>query len=91
MFKLYINICASLSARSKRRRAGRKSAGELAPKLEAAQSNQDERLSTQATKTLALRIADPKDDIVRNLASRITDRLVADLSNVGTNEDEVVA
>ncbi|POW06867.1 hypothetical protein PSHT_10174 [Puccinia striiformis] len=66
----------SLSARSKRRRAGRKRAGELAPKLEAAKSHQDGQLSKPPTKTLALRIADPKDDIVRKLASRITDTLV---------------
>ncbi|KAH9470007.1 hypothetical protein Pst134EA_007272 [Puccinia striiformis f. sp. tritici] len=81
----------SLSARSKRRRAGRKRAGELAPKLEAAKSHQDGQLSKPSTKTLALRIADPKEDIVRKLASRITDTLVEDLSSPGTNEDEVFA
>ncbi|KAI9613072.1 hypothetical protein H4Q26_010348 [Puccinia striiformis f. sp. tritici PST-130] len=47
-----------------------------APKLEAAKSHQDGQLSKPPTKTLALRIADPKDDIVRKLASRITDTLV---------------
>ncbi|KAI9619724.1 hypothetical protein H4Q26_014106 [Puccinia striiformis f. sp. tritici PST-130] len=69
-------IYFSLSARSKQRRAGRKQAGELAPKLEAAKSHQDGQLSKPPTKTLALRIADPKDDIVRKLASRITNTLV---------------
>ncbi|KAH9456151.1 hypothetical protein Pst134EB_012355 [Puccinia striiformis f. sp. tritici] len=53
-----------------------KRAGELAPKLEAAKSHQDGQLLKPPTKTLALRIADPKDDIVRKLASRITDTLV---------------
>ncbi|KAI9623858.1 hypothetical protein H4Q26_017134 [Puccinia striiformis f. sp. tritici PST-130] len=61
-----MNSTFSLSARSKRRRAGRKQAGELAPKLEAAKSHQDGQLSKPPTKTLALRIADPKDDIVRS-------------------------
>ncbi|KAI9616373.1 hypothetical protein H4Q26_010763 [Puccinia striiformis f. sp. tritici PST-130] len=104
---------ANLSARSKRRRAGRKRAGELAPKLEAANSHREEQLSKRTTKTLALRIADPKEDIVRTLASQITDSLVAgefaradpkvpsqpsdpsiprlDISNEGTNEDEIGA
>ncbi|KAI9619172.1 hypothetical protein H4Q26_011852 [Puccinia striiformis f. sp. tritici PST-130] len=31
------------------------------------------------------------DNIIKTLASRITDSLVADLSNEGTDEDEVVA
>ncbi|KAH9466970.1 hypothetical protein KEM48_014557 [Puccinia striiformis f. sp. tritici PST-130] len=62
-----------------------------APKLEAAKSHQDGQLSKPPTKTLALRIADPKDDIVRKLASRITNTLVEDLTSPGTNEDEVFA
>ncbi|KAI7964673.1 hypothetical protein MJO29_002771 [Puccinia striiformis f. sp. tritici] len=81
----------SLSARSKRRRAGRKKAGELAPKLAANKPHQDGAPAKQPTKTLEQRIADPKDNIIKTLASRITDSLVADLSNEGTDEDEVVA
>ncbi|KAI7957506.1 hypothetical protein MJO28_004601 [Puccinia striiformis f. sp. tritici] len=81
----------SLSARSKRRRAGRKRAGELAPKLEATKSHQDGPPVNQTAKTLAHRIVDPKVEAIRKLASRITDALVADISNVGTNEDEAGA
>ncbi|KAH9461592.1 hypothetical protein Pst134EA_017891 [Puccinia striiformis f. sp. tritici] len=81
----------SLSARSKRRRAGRKKAGELAPKLAANKPHQDGAPAKQPTKTLEQRIADPRDDIIKTLASQITDSLVADLSNEGTDEDEVVA
>ncbi|KAH9461414.1 hypothetical protein Pst134EA_017723 [Puccinia striiformis f. sp. tritici] len=36
-------------------------------------------------------IADPKVEVIRKLASRITDALAADISNVGTNEDEAGA
>ncbi|KAH9458617.1 hypothetical protein Pst134EB_010915 [Puccinia striiformis f. sp. tritici] len=79
----------SLSARSKQRRAGRKRAGELAPKLEATKSHQDGLPVNQTAKTLAHRIVDPKVEAIRKLASRITDALVADISNVRTNEDDV--
>ncbi|POV99389.1 hypothetical protein PSTT_13837 [Puccinia striiformis] len=78
----------SLSARSKRRRAGRKRAGELAPKLEAIKPQHDRTPLNQTAKTLAHRIVDPKDAVIRKLANRITDALVADISNVGTNEDQ---
>ncbi|POW09228.1 hypothetical protein PSTT_06965 [Puccinia striiformis] len=81
----------SLSAPSKRRRAGRKHAGELAPKLEATKPHQDKTLSKQTTKTLAQCIVDPKDKVVRKLASRITDTLVADISNIGAIEDKAGA
>ncbi|KNF05057.1 hypothetical protein PSTG_01687 [Puccinia striiformis f. sp. tritici PST-78] len=81
----------SLSAPSKRRRAGRKHAGELAPKLEATKPHQDGTLWKQTTKTLAQRIVDPKDKVVRKLASRITDTLVADISNIGAIEDKAGA
>ncbi|KNF02929.1 hypothetical protein PSTG_03877 [Puccinia striiformis f. sp. tritici PST-78] len=36
-------------------------------------------------------IVDPKVEVIRKLASRITDALAADISNVGTNEDEAGA
>ncbi|KAH9464449.1 hypothetical protein Pst134EB_003983 [Puccinia striiformis f. sp. tritici] len=81
----------SLSARSKRRRAGRKRAGELAPKLKATKPQQDGTPVNQTAKTLAHRIVDPKVEVIRKLASRITDALAADISNVGTNEDEAGA
>ncbi|KAI9631647.1 hypothetical protein KEM48_014650 [Puccinia striiformis f. sp. tritici PST-130] len=84
-------ITSALSARSKRRRAGRKRAGELAPKLEATKPQQDRTPLNQTAKTLAHRIADPKVEVIRKLASRITDALAADISNVGTNEDEAGA
>ncbi|KAI9627433.1 hypothetical protein KEM48_009839 [Puccinia striiformis f. sp. tritici PST-130] len=58
-----------------------------APKLEAAKSHQDGQLSKPPTKTLALRIADPKDDIVRKLASPSQIALWIP----GTNEDKVFA
>ncbi|KAI9602945.1 hypothetical protein KEM48_002471 [Puccinia striiformis f. sp. tritici PST-130] len=82
-----------------------------APKLEAANLHREEQLLKHTTKTLALRISEPKEDIVRTLASQITNSLVAgefaqadaktpsqpsnpsipqlDLSNKGTNKDEV--
>ncbi|KAH9462587.1 hypothetical protein MJO28_002649 [Puccinia striiformis f. sp. tritici] len=88
---MFTSTTFSLSARSKRRRAGRKKAGELAPKLEAAKPHQDGQLSKQPTRTLAQRIDDPKDEVIRKLASRITDTLVADISNAGTDEDQVGA
>ncbi|KNE99904.1 hypothetical protein PSTG_06757 [Puccinia striiformis f. sp. tritici PST-78] len=62
-----------------------------APKLAANQPHQDGAPAKQPTKTLVQRIADPKDNIIRSLTSRITDSLVADLSNKGTNENEVFA
>ncbi|KAI9629061.1 hypothetical protein H4Q26_018320 [Puccinia striiformis f. sp. tritici PST-130] len=67
----------SLSARSKRRRAGRKRAGELAPKLEAIKPQHNRTPLNQTAKTLAHRIVDPKDAVIRKLANRITDALVA--------------
>ncbi|KAI9627267.1 hypothetical protein KEM48_009892 [Puccinia striiformis f. sp. tritici PST-130] len=81
----------SLSAPSKRRRARRKHAGELAPKLEATKPHQDGTLWKQTTKTLAQRIVDPKEEVIRKLASRITDTLVADISNIGAIEDKAAA
>ncbi|KAI9615961.1 hypothetical protein H4Q26_011213 [Puccinia striiformis f. sp. tritici PST-130] len=62
-----------------------------APKLAANKPHQDGAPAKQPTKTLEQRIADPRDDIIKTLASQITDSLVADLSNEGTDEDEVVA
>ncbi|KAI9628048.1 hypothetical protein H4Q26_018233 [Puccinia striiformis f. sp. tritici PST-130] len=52
-----------------------------APKLEATKPQQDGTPLNQTAKTLAH----------RKLASRITDALAADISNVGTNEDEAGA
>ncbi|KAI9612102.1 hypothetical protein H4Q26_008193 [Puccinia striiformis f. sp. tritici PST-130] len=60
-----------------------------APKLEATKSHQDGLPVNQTAKTLAHRIVDPKVEAIRKLASRITDALVADISNVRTNEDDV--
>ncbi|KAH9456652.1 hypothetical protein Pst134EB_012856 [Puccinia striiformis f. sp. tritici] len=85
------NCRTMADARSKRRRAGRKRAGELAPKLEATKPQQDGTPLNQTAKTLAHRIADPKVEVIRKLASRITNALAADISNVGTNEDEAGA
>ncbi|KAH9457504.1 hypothetical protein Pst134EA_021378 [Puccinia striiformis f. sp. tritici] len=62
-----------------------------APKLEAIKPHQDGTLSKQTTRTLAQRIVDPKDEVIRKLASRITDTLVADISNTGAIEDEAGA
>ncbi|KAI9619534.1 hypothetical protein H4Q26_018379 [Puccinia striiformis f. sp. tritici PST-130] len=62
-----------------------------APKLEATKPQQDGTPLNQTAKTLAHRIADPKVEVIRKLASRITDALAADISNVGTNEDEAGA
>ncbi|KAI9601086.1 hypothetical protein H4Q26_000885 [Puccinia striiformis f. sp. tritici PST-130] len=63
-----------------------------APKLAANQAHQDGAPAKQPTKPWCNgEIADPKDNIIRSLTSRITDSLVADLSNKGTNENEVFA
>ncbi|KNF04470.1 hypothetical protein PSTG_02383 [Puccinia striiformis f. sp. tritici PST-78] len=60
-------------------------------RLEAVQSHQDKQLSKPSTKTLALRITDPKDNIIRKFASRTTNSLWADISNKGTKGDKVIA
>ncbi|KAH9460487.1 hypothetical protein Pst134EB_008659 [Puccinia striiformis f. sp. tritici] len=66
----FLSVLQSSLTQSKRRRAGRRQAGELAPKLEATNLHQDGSPAKQPTKTLVQRIADTKDDdIVRKLAS----------------------
>ncbi|POV94345.1 hypothetical protein PSHT_16273 [Puccinia striiformis] len=60
-------------------------------KLEATEPHQDGTLWKQTTKTLAQRIVDPKEEVIRKLASRITDTLVADISNIGAIEDKAAA
>ncbi|KAI9627854.1 hypothetical protein H4Q26_017177 [Puccinia striiformis f. sp. tritici PST-130] len=108
----------SLSARSKRRRAGRKKAGELAPKLEAAKPHQDGQLSKQPTRTLGATVTStiPRTRLLGNsqaesptlswqvsslqsyptglitqsgTLTRLIPRL--DISNAGTDEDQVGA
>ncbi|KAI9605369.1 hypothetical protein KEM48_002310 [Puccinia striiformis f. sp. tritici PST-130] len=91
----------SLSARSTRRRAGQKQAGELVWHRDFHLPSTKARSCSISLRQTAIKaidkdsgpssIANPKDNLIRKLARRLTDTLVAELSNVGTNEDKTSA